>query len=259
MLSYETMGTLCLLTLWSTALLVAGAAWQDLRDVWALYRRAKGALRASVESAPEGALAEWRVAQRGRALDSRGEAIAFHDREFESTIADGEVRVGGVVYRVKGPGEVWATRRARSAAAACKDRAAFDAAYKEATRAAGWQREVRVGLSVGDELFVLGEVKGDEIVGGEAGLVLAGFDPAPQLGLNAALLSAFIVVELAACAAVTWVAVPPPHFGLRGVAGAILGLAFFLGVTPVAVALREHVRRPSIAYQRGTWSRASVG
>ncbi|HSQ66800.1 MAG TPA: hypothetical protein VLM85_26455, partial [Polyangiaceae bacterium] len=64
--------------------------------------------------------------------------------------------------------------------------------------------------------------------------------------------------ELAACAAATRVAWSSPHFGALSVVGAVLCLAFFLGVTPLAVALRESVRTPNIAYLRGRWARARV-
>src|SRR6185369_872480 len=81
MLPREVMGVLCLGVVWMTALLVAGAAWQDLRDLRAIVRRAKNAIRGTVIG---GDLAEWAVEQTGRATDD--DAIAFHDREFHCEI-----------------------------------------------------------------------------------------------------------------------------------------------------------------------------
>jgi hypothetical protein len=40
--------------------------------------------------------------------------------------------------------------------------------------------------------------------------------------------------------------------------GAVACIAFFLGVTPVAVALRESVRRPHEAFLRSVWSRKAL-
>jgi len=261
-LSRETMGVLSIAALWVTALLVAGAAWQDLRDVRGRWRRARSALRGRVESVEgEGALATWWVEQRGRALDSKGEAIAFHDRAFHSSVAAGTVRVGERLYRVTGPGEVWASPGARARACLeADDPATFGAAYAHATRAAGFVREVRVSLRVGDEVFVLGETVGDSIVratgAGNGPLVVSGFDASPELARHAGAIVAFIVGELSACAWVTDVALSTPHFGARSIVGALLCLGFYLGVTPLAVALREKVRRPSEAYVRGSWRRS---
>ena len=258
MLSNELMGLLCLATLWTTALLVAGAALQDMRDVWSFFRRARRALRGTIESAKGDVFAEWRVEQRGRALDAKEEAIAFHDRTFESSLEGGSVRIQGELYAVQGPGDVWATAEARTRAAVCADRATFDAAYAQATRAAGWQREVRVCMRPGDDVFVLGEIKDGTITGASGPLVVSSFDPARRFAFQLSAIAGFIVAELVACAAVTSIAVAPPLFGARSIVGAVLCLGFFLGVTPLAVALRESVRRPSEAFQRGTWRRGSV-
>ncbi len=259
MLSREVMGLFCLGVVWVTALLVAGAAWQDLRDVWGRWRRARRALQGTVESGDgtDGALGEWSVRQRGRALDGKQETIAFHDRAFQSTLAGGAVCVGGRQYRIAGRGQVWPGPEAR-ARAAREDAAAFGAAYAQAVRAAGFEREVRVPVRPGDEVFLLGEVSGDSIVAGDGALVVATFDPAPALTGHVALLAAFVVAELAVAAVVTAVAALPPHFGPRSVVGAVLCLGYFLGVTPLAVALRERVRPPDEAYQRGTWTRPSA-
>ena len=154
---------------------------------------------------------------------------------------------------LEGPCEVWPSRDARVAAAACHDALVFEGAYAQATRAAGYAREVRIAVSEGDDLFVLGEVVDGKLLGRGGPLVIATFDPAPQLTRWALAIFFFVPAELAACGLVTWVALRPPYFGAVGILGAILCLAFYLGVTPLAVALREHVRRPGEAYVRGTW------
>ncbi len=257
MLSREVMGLLALAILWVSALLVAGAAWQDLRDVFGLWRRARRALRGTVESAEGDVLASWSVAQRGRALDARHDAIAFHDRAFRSTVGAGSVRIGARAYSVAGPGEVWPSSTARASAAAA-DPARFDAAHAQATRAGGFEREVTVALRAGDEVFVMGEVSGERLVAPATGqLILSSFDPSGRLARHAWTIVGFIVGELGACALVSRVALASPHFGPSSIFGAVLCLGFYLGVTPLAVALRERVRRPSEAYLRGTWVRGS--
>jgi len=257
MLSREVMGIFALGVLWVTALLVAAAAWQDLRDVRGWWRRARRAVRGVVVTGDgdDQTLAEFRVEQRGRATDEARPAIAFHDRAFHSRVHGGTVEIDGRARRLSGPGEVWVEREQRGAAAACPGEAEFDEAYARAICASGFQRDVRVAVRAGDRVVVLGEVEGDAVVASEGPLVVATFDPRRMLSRDAWALALFIPSELLACACVTWVALRPPHFGAVSVLGAILGLAFFLGVTPVAVSLREHVRRPSEAHLRGTWAR----
>jgi hypothetical protein len=252
-LSYATMGILALATLWTTAILVAGAAWQDLRDVFRLHRHARRSRKATILP---GTIAEWRVEQRGRALDAKDETIAFHDRTFGSTL-EGALRIDGKDCRACGSVEVWVTPSERAKAAACADTTTFQAAYAQAVKAAGWSREVRVRLGEGTVVHVLGELDGGDLAGANGlPLIVSSFDPTSQLVTQGLTLLGFIIIELVACAAVTSVSLMPPHLGPRSIVGAVLGLGFFLGVTPLGVALRERVRRPAESYLRGTWSRA---
>jgi hypothetical protein len=259
------MGLLCLAAVWVTALLVAAAAFQDLIDLLRLRRRAARALRATVQSGDGegGAIAEWTLEQRGRALDAPSPAIAFHDRDFRSAVCGGDLRIGERSVRLPaGRGEVWASREARTAAAACADAASFDGAYAQATASVGFQRRVHIALRPGDEVFVLGTVVGDAVLSDTPApgdeLILSAFDPRPTLTRQALAIAAFIPAELAACALATAVALRPPHFGAVSVVGALLCLGFYLGVTPLAVSLRESVRRPSQAYLRNVWRRPST-
>ncbi len=157
MLSREVMGLFCLGVVWVTALLVAGAAWQELRDLRALARRAKRAIVGTVDGDD---LAEWTVEQTGRTLDVAGdEAIAFHDRTFRSRILGGRVRVGDELVEVPaGDGEVWIDARARAEAADCAGAQELDAAYAQARKAKGFHREVRVRVRAGERVWVFGDV-----------------------------------------------------------------------------------------------------
>ena len=249
MLSREVMGLFCLGVVWMTALLVAGAAWQELRDLRALARRAR---RAIVGTVVRDDLAEWRVEQTGRAIDTSGdETIAFHDRTFASQVLGGRVEVDGEMREVgASEGEVWIDDKARADAAACVDAKSFDAAYGQSRKAKGFAREVRVRVRPGQRVWIIGSLEKPEIV--------ATMDPVAFCTKKALGFLAFIPLELLVCAAATRLALMTPHFGKASIAGAVACLAFFLGVTPLGVALREGARHPSRAFLRNTWSRRSL-
>ncbi len=255
MLTWTVMGLACLAALWVTALLVAADAGKDLAALLRFRRRP--VLQVTVESGAGdgGAFATWSVRQRGRALDTRALAIAFHDRDFSSAIAGGTLRRGAQVYAVSGPGELWVSPPERARAAACADVDRFEAAYGPASTSAGFQRTVQVAAGPGTPLFVLAKPVGEALVSAGEPLVVATFDPRPQLTRQAALVAAFIAIELAAGGLATFVALRPPRFGTVSLGGAVLCLAFYLGVTPLAVGLRERVRKPSEAYLRNVWVR----
>jgi hypothetical protein len=255
-LTYAEMGLFCLMVLWVTALLVAWAAVQEARDVWGRLVRARRAFWGTVESTQSEVFAEWTVDQRGRALDTKDERIAFHDRRFTSKVFGGAVRIGGDVYRVEGPGEVWVSDGERARAAEQSD-TVFENAYKEAVRAAGWERTVRASVGAGDVVFLMGSVAPGRISGGKEPLVVATFDPTGRFVRQLLAAASFVVGELGVCAAITaWVMVSP-HFGPMCIAGAVAGLAFFLGVTPLGVALREKLESPAESALRGEWRRSA--
>jgi len=263
MLSREVMGLFCLGVVWLTALLVAGAAWQDLRDLRAVARRARRHMikaRVVRGEGEDGCFAEWGVEQTGRALDAADARVAFHDRTFRSRIFGGSLRSGDETYTVAPlDGDVWPSDQARARAASCGDLASFDEAYALSRKAKGFRRDVRVPIGPGDEVWVLGEIDG-HVIAAPAGerLIVSSVDPLRFCSRKCLLVATFIPAELAVCAAATRVAWSAPHFGAVSVVGAVLCLAFFLGVTPLAVALRESVRAPNIAYLRGRWTRARV-
>jgi hypothetical protein len=244
MLTRELMGVFCLGVLWATALLVAAAAVQDLRDLVRLARRRV------VVGVAEGDLGEWTVEQTARALDAAAdEVIAFHDRRWKSEIFGGVVRdASGHAHDVAAStvGHVWVTDEARSDATACADVAAFDEVYAQARKAKGFRREVKVRIVKGQRVFLVEEPR-----------ILSTVDPRVFCQRKALLVGVFIPVELAVCALCSWLALRLPHFGPTSIVGALCCFAFFLGVTPLGVALREHIRRPHEAYVRGQWSRAA--
>jgi hypothetical protein len=241
MLSREIMGALCLGVLWVTAILVAGAAWQDFRDLRAVVKRAAKKMIEGVVK--DGDFAEWSVEQTGRATDD--DAIAFHDREFHSEVFGG--KIGEAEIAANDSGEVWIDEKTREDAASCGDVTTYDAAHALARKAKGFARTVRFRIRAGQRVWVIGQ-----------GEIVATFDPRAWASRKSLLVLAFIPVELALCAAATRLALTLPRFGTMSIIGAVACIAFFLGVTPVAVAIRESVRRPHEAFLRTVWSRKAL-
>lgn len=251
MLSRELMGIFCLSVVWVTALLVAAAALQDLRDLKRIATRAERAIVGTASSD----LAEWWVEQTGRAVDAR-EAIAFHDRTFHGEVFAAKVRASEDDWEIcpSKTAQVWTALEERERAASCEDDATFDAAYARARKAKGLAREVRVRISKGARVYVIGRIDGKRVTPE----IVSTIDPARFCVRKSLLLKLFIPLELAVCAVATAVALVPPHFGPISIAGAIACFAFFLGVTPIAVNLRENARRPHEAFLRTEWVSARL-
>jgi hypothetical protein len=270
-------GVFCLVALWCAALLVAGAALQDLRELLASHARLRalgeGELGEGflvgeiVEGAgPDGALATHAIVQRGRALDGDAPAIAFRDVSYESRVHGGVVRAGDtriVLDAGAARAAVWRDRRARQAAAASANGPAFSEVFTMACTARGHTRRVTTAITVGARVFVAGEVarRGDELVmraaaGGE--LVVAEGNPRSVVARQLAAVAFFVAGELLVCAACTALALWPPVFGCVSTVGAAACLAFFLGVTPLGVWLRERCLPPSRAPLHGEW-KAELG
>jgi hypothetical protein len=250
MLSREVMGIFCLVVLWTTALLVAASAFQ-LRGRLA----AKGAqLGRGIVGVVDGAgpFARASVTQVGRALDPAAHpAIAFHDRAWAGELVGGAVVAAGARVEVapSARAEIWVDPERFAAAAACGDVAEFDAAWAQAKKAKGWERTVGVTIEKGERVWVHAQASPP---------LVATFEPHAWLGARARALVVFAITELFVCGVVTRIAVTPPVFGTVSMLGAVLGIAFFLGVTPLGVKLREATRFPHEARLRGTWERSAL-
>ena len=258
-------GLSCLGALWTAALLVAGAALQDLRALRALGERLRrlgdGELGVGLAvgdviagSGPDGALATHEVTQLGRALDAGAAPVAYRDTTHASRVLGGVVRAGGRLIAIGGEAaraSVWVQGPARDAAARAGD-PDFASAYAAACTSRGHARTLATTIRAGDRVFVAGELvrRSDELVlrapaGGE--LLVATTDPRAFIARRRAALLAFVAGELAVCALCTLLAAWPPVFGRVSTAGAVLCLAFFLGVTPLGVWLRDRCAPPSRA------------
>lgn len=249
MLSREVMGIFCLVVLWTTALLVAASAMQ-LRGRLAAKAKALGKARVGVVDS-DGTFATAFVEQVGRALDpSDAPAITFHDRRYGGSLAGGALVCAG--ERVEVPpaddAEIWVDDRRREEAARCPDLRSFDEAYALARKAKGWVRTVEVRLTKGDRVhYFAGERP-----------VVATFDPSEWLGGKARALVVFAITELFVCGVVTRVALTEPLFGTVSTIGGALAIAFFLGVTPLGVKLREVARFPNEGRLLGVWQRSAL-
>ena len=153
---------------------------------------------------------------------------------------------------------MWTRPRAKADAAAPPDDGTLLSAYEAARTARGYPRTVTTLLSKGDRVFVSGVVTREDgallvQAGTEGDLIVAAEDPGAFATRHALVAIAFIVLELAACALATRVATWPPVFGRTSTVGGLMCIAFFLGVTPAGVAVRDACRLPSEARLRGLW------
>jgi hypothetical protein len=277
------MAGLALAVFWIHTLVIAGAAWLDLRDLLRLrralrplarpYEGALGLVRATVirGAGPEGALARNVVEQIGR---GKGDGkVHFNDADHRSEVYGGAVELdgpagGGTIIEL---GEleamVWPDLRARASAAAPSSSEAITAAEPAARRAKGFRREVEVTLAPRQQVWIAGclrEAEEDAETGAEiwrleapegGPALVSAIEPRTWLSRKAWLVVGFIVAELAIAAGCTVLALWPPLFDWVSMIGAGAALGFFLGVQPIGVSLNEAVRTPNRAYLRGCWTR----
>jgi len=277
MLSKEIMGLLALWILWINTLLIAAAAYKEVARLRALQkqlasRAGDGAALVKARvlrgEGPGGAIAEHRVAQLGRAgAEQKGlRTIVFNDRDHGGALFGGALAIEGhegeIALAANEQAELWlCADRVASAATSASDEV-FDKAYAEARKARGFSRTVSTPIEAGSEVFVFGRIEreGDARVfcaAEDGGLLIATFDPRPWLTRKIGLGLFFIVAELVIAAALTWLALRPPVFGLVSTLGGALCLAHFLLVQPAGTWLRDALRPPSRAFLRGRWVRSA--
>lgn len=251
MLSRELMGSALLALCWITAFMIALDALIDARAMLRRLSEWKTKLLSGTVLANE--LASHEVEQRVKQLDSEEPGLVFFDRKHVSHVAGGTVTVGHDQLEVVGaPGtEVWIDAATREAAAACSSPVEFDSLTKSAQGAGGGLRTVRTSIRSGAQVWLVGEKKGGKL---EVSVV-ANFDPRSWAKSRLVGIAGLQVLNLAWVAAGTVLALWPPVFGLVSIGGAIVLIGHFLGMTALAMGIREKSRSPAIAFLRGSWQR----
>jgi hypothetical protein len=254
MLTREMMGLALLGLAWITAIMVALDALIDARAMLRRLSEWKRSLVQGTVVAPE--LAVHEVEQRVKQLDAEEPGLVFFDRKHVSSVLGGAVTVGAEQLEVTGAAgaETWVDEATKSAAAACSSVQAFDSLTTAAQGAGGGIRTVRTSIRSGSTVWLVGRKQGAKF---EASVV-ANFDPRVWAKGRLVGISGLIALDLSWVAAGTVLALWPPVFGLISVAGALVLLGHFLGMTALAMGIREKSRSPAIAYLRGAWRRAQV-
>ena len=249
MLQPEWMGLALLGISWVTALMVALDALIDVRALRRLLAGWKTTLVSGTVSSPE--LGHLAIEQRVKHLDGAAPALGFFERAHASVLG-GAVQLGGETLEVKAAAavEVWPPAAALAEAARCESAAAFDALAAQ-VKGKGALRTVRVALRQGQPVWLAGAREGTTFVAELAD----GFDPRTWVRSRLALNAALVALDLAWCAAGTVLARWPPVFGTVSVLGALVLVGHFLGITPLAVLVREKSKTPAKAALLGEWAR----
>ncbi|MBX7099478.1 MAG: hypothetical protein K1X89_17315 [Myxococcaceae bacterium] len=235
------MGLAVLAVSWATALMVMLDLLIDFR---ALGARAK-ALRGRVLQATVGekTLGFHEVEQRVRQFEVPKPAFALFDRAHRWSLTGGPVTAGTEPLEVvPAPGaEVWPELGAQQA------QPVDPSLLKASAGPKGALRVVRTELSPGTTVFLAGTREGATLRTELASLV----EPLSWLRSRRTLVLGLIALDLAWASAGTAVALWPPVFGLVSKLGAAVLLGHFLGITPLAVLVREKCRWPSLAFVQG--------
>jgi len=245
MLTHELMGLWALSLSWLTALLVAWDLAIEFKRLGVLGREFRGAVEGRVLSAE---LARHQIEQRVRRLDGENPTLGFWDRSHESHILGGNVEIDGETLEVvaSSAGEVWTSieeKRNRSQL----NQAAFDALLEQA-KGKGTLRTVVTSIGRGDRVWLIGARIGRRF---EA-KVVAIFDPLTWVRSMRYKIVMVWIFDWVWVSTGTILALWKPHFGTVSTLGAVALIAHFLGITPVAVAVRERCRSPALAFLRGS-------
>ncbi len=253
MLQPQWIGLALLALSWVTAAMVALDALIDVRALRRLLAGWKTSLVEGTVASPElGALA---IEQRVKHLDGAPAALGFFERGHVSAI-EGQAQLGDETLPVTAaPGaEVWPAPDALAAAARCASPEAFDALAAQ-VKGKGALRTVRVALRQGQPVWLAGRREGGAFVAELA----AGVDPRAWVRGRLTLNAGLIALDLAWCALGSTLALWPPAFGTISIVGALVLVGHFLGVTPLAVLVRERSKTPAKAALLGEWVRPASG
>ncbi|MFT3711889.1 MAG: hypothetical protein QM817_29975 [Archangium sp.] len=254
MLTREMMGIALLGISWMTAFMVALDALIDFRAMRALLKSWKTTLRTATVKTEE--LASHEVEQRVKELDSESPGLVFFDRKHTSLIKGGVVSLDGkdVTVSSASSAEVWVDADTKAKNATCNTTAQFDALMQRAKGAGGGTRVVKSTVHAGQTVWLAGEQQGETFVAS----LISTFDPREFARARAWASLGVVFASTAWVIAGSVLAFWPPVFGMISIGGAVVLIAHFLGMTPLAMAAREKSRLPSVAFLRGSWRRDEV-
>ncbi|MBL8919776.1 MAG: hypothetical protein JNJ54_12990 [Myxococcaceae bacterium] len=245
MIRPEWMAVALLAVSWVTALMVAIDALIDVRAWLARLRQWRTHLVTGTARSTLGSLA---VEQRARTFDDGG--IGFFERGHVSTVAPGDVDVAGEVLSVVPAPEVevWLPHGDLLARAACGSPAEFSRLLVEA-KGKGCLRTVTVEVSGGSRVWIAGVREGQKLVASLVSTTEPRAEARWRLALNAGL----VLLDLAWVGAGTALALWPPAFGAISIIGASVLLGHLLGITPLAIKVRELSKTPARRELLGEW------
>lgn len=244
-LPYEWLGVLTLGALALNTSLITCVAWKrrhllgEVRRTWA--KREQATVHHGL--GPGGILARRRVSQLGRALTVRGpDRIVFTDTSTESEC------FGGTLSREDNDAlTLEATRNVELWLETNPERDdSFDDAWTRASTNKGFATRVDIDLEPGTQVWVCREA---------GTLSIATFDPLAYLDRMRRVLALFCVGSVLCLVLVAALACSPPVFGPLSTLGAALGVAFFLAIQPLGVAVRDYTALPSVREVGGVWAR----
>lgn len=262
----EIMGALALTALWANTATILGAAAIDLRRLWRRHRRLGPFIRGTVVQGdgPQGELARHVVDQRGRA-NPKG-PILFHDLASRSTCYGGVIELDAhpgappcilpAPAPTSVPPRVWVSSVAQRRAALPQEQTEQTRAHAEATRAQGYLRQVEVTVGAGQEVWLNAHRSNNDTLTlpSDAPLVLSTVSPTRWTWARSIEIVGLGIGILASATTVTVMCLTPPVFtGSVSTLGGFLGLAYFLGVQPIGVAMRLRCRPPDRRLLRGSW------
>lgn len=245
MIKPEWMAFALLAVSWATALMVALDALIDVR-AWLgrLSQWRKGLVTGTARSA----LGTLAVEQRARTFDDGG--IGFFERGHTSVVAAGSVDVAGEVLEVvpAAGAEVWVPHAELVARGACASAAEFSRLLVDA-RGKGCLRTVTVEVQGGSRVWIAGVREGQRLVASLVSTTEPRAEARSRLLLNAGL----VALDLAWVAVGTVLAFWPPAFGTVSIVGASVLLGHLLGITPLAIKVRELSKTPAHRELLGEW------
>jgi hypothetical protein len=249
-LSNETMGAFCLGVVWLNGLLIAAHVWQTQRAL-TRERSAIGSVVRGVvvDTGDAAALAVVHLTQIGRAITEDGPSrILLTEAKRRCDVHDATVEVGDAKLAVIASEvvRVWCLN------ATPAHEGDFERAFGEASTSRGYQTEVDLAIGTkGGTVWIGGERDGDTL---RARLV-SDRDPAAVLASARGRAATFVVLNLVALVGITALALVRPWCTGLSTLGGMLAVAYFLGVQPIANALRESMAGPAARPIGGIWQR----